>query len=143
MAGVRTAVDFFWKEIEIGYHYHYGGCSMRCLSLKLPGLTAIFFAAAIMGGPQDVRAEYETEVLIKDHRFVPDRIEVPRDTKIRLRVINKDKTAEEFESFDLNREKIIAPGGTVTIFLPKLKPGEYEFFGEFNPKTARGYIVVK
>ena len=112
---------------------------MGSASRYFGALTVAFLIAA---APTMAQADFEIEVVIKNHRFVPDRIEVPRDAKVRLKVINQDDVAEEFESFVLNREKLVPPGGTVVIFLPKLKPGTYEFFGEFHESTARGIIVV-
>ena len=87
--------------------------------------------------------EQEIHITIKDHQFSPSEVKVKANTKIKLLVSNEDKTAEEFESFSLNREKVIRPGQTGTIFLPPLKPGEYDFFGEFNPNTAKGKIVAE
>ena len=80
---------------------------------------------------------------IKDHRFEPSELEVPAGQKIALTVKNDDKTPEEFESTDLRREKVVPGGGQVTVYIGPLKPGRYEFFGDFNPKTARGHIVAK
>jgi len=68
---------------------------------------------------------------------------VPAGQKLRLVIENKDSTPEEFESYELNREKIVAPGSKITVFVGPLKPGRYEFFGDFNPKTARGWLVVR
>jgi hypothetical protein len=87
--------------------------------------------------------EQEIHIVIKDHLFSPSEVKVKANTKIKLLVRNEDPTAEEFESFSLNREKIIRPGQTGTIFLPPLKPGSYDFFGEFNPNTAKGRIVAE
>jgi hypothetical protein len=70
-------------------------------------------------------------------------VEVPANTKFRLLVINEDADAEEFESYVLNREKVVRPGGRITVFLPPLKAGEYGFFGEFHPETAKGKIVAR
>jgi plastocyanin len=80
---------------------------------------------------------------IKDHRFEPSELEVPAGQKIALTVKNDDKTPEEFESTELRREKVVPGGGQVTVYIGPLKPGRYEFFGDFNPKTARGHIVAK
>lgn len=113
---------------------------MRSLS---PSIGALVFAVLLGGAPTMARAILDAEVMIKNHRFVPDTIEVPRGTKIRLKVINRDDVVEEFESFALNREKLVSPGGAVIIFLPALKPGTYEFFGEFHESTARGRIIVR
>ena len=48
-----------------------------------------------------------------------------------------------FDSFSLNREKVIFAQRKATIFIGPLKPGEYEFFGEYNPNTARGTVIVE
>jgi plastocyanin len=80
---------------------------------------------------------------IKDHMFTPSEIVVPAGQKIELKVVNQDKTAEEFESHDLHREKVIPGGSTATIIVGPLKAGTYGFFGEFNPKTAIGQIVAR
>jgi Cupredoxin-like domain len=63
--------------------------------------------------------------------------------KIALIIKNEDPTPEEFESIELRREKVVAGGEQITVYIGPLKPGRYEFFGDFNQATARGYIVVK
>jgi len=83
------------------------------------------------------------EIIIKDHKFSPEETIVPAGVKIKLKVINQDPTPEEFESHDMNREKIIRGNKTATIFVGPLKPGKYHFFGEFNMDTANGYIIAK
>ncbi len=88
-------------------------------------------------------AELEARLVIKDHRFTPSEISVPAGQKIKLIVENQDPTPEEFESYALNREKIVPPSGKIVIFVGPLEPGRYEFFGEFNAKTARGWLVVQ
>lgn len=82
-------------------------------------------------------------IVIKDHKFEPATLEIPADTKVKLVIRNEDKTPEEFESHDLKREKIVKGGKEITVLVGPLKPGTYKFFGEFNPKTAQGEIVVK
>jgi plastocyanin len=82
-------------------------------------------------------------LMIKDHQFQPTEIEIPAGQKIALTVKNNDSTPEEFESTELRREKVVAGGEEITVYIGPLKLGKYEFFGDFNPKTARGHIVVK
>jgi len=82
-------------------------------------------------------------IVIKDHRFVPEELEIPANTKVKLMVKNLDPTPEEFESYDLNREKVIGGGRQRVLFIGPLKPGTYGFFGDFNQKTAQGRIIVK
>lgn len=80
---------------------------------------------------------------IRGHLFYPSELVVPANTKIKLLVLNKDATPEEFESYELNREKVIMGGAKAIIFVGPLVPGDYPFFGEFNPKTAQGTIRVE
>ncbi len=80
---------------------------------------------------------------LKDHRFEPNQIEVPANTKIKLVVRNDDAIAEEFDSDDLNRERVIRPGGEETIFVGPLDPGRYEFMGETHPDTAGGVLIAR
>lgn len=90
-----------------------------------------------------VQAQPVQEIIIKDHKFEPAELRLPANTRVKLLVRNLDPTAEEFESHELKREKVIPGGTTATILVGPLKPGEYPFFGEFNPATAQGRIIVE
>ncbi len=104
----------------------------------LPGLLLILLAPTML-----LAAVPEMTLRIKDHLFFPAELEVPAGVKVRLLVMNEDDTPEEFESYEMNREKVI-PGKTrAVIFIGPLKPGEYPFFGEFYPKTAQGKVIAK
>jgi plastocyanin len=85
----------------------------------------------------------ELAIEIKDHLFFPASIEIPAGTKVRLLISNNDPTPEEFESYGLNREKVIPGNSKTVIFIGPLKPGEYPFFGEFYPRTAQGVVIVR
>jgi len=102
-------------------------------------LFAVAFSLALAA--HAATPEYEIE--IRNHLFEPEVLEIPAHTKIKLIVYNRDPTPEEFESFELNREKVIMGNSKAIIFIGPLPPGEYPFFGEFNPATALGKIVVK
>jgi plastocyanin len=99
-------------------------------------LFAVSSAAFAAGEP-------EFSVSIENHKFTPDRIEIPAGQKVKLLVENKDATPEEFESHTLKIEKVIPGKSKATIFVGPLKAGEYKFVGEFNEKTAKGVIVAK
>lgn len=100
-------------------------------------MTAFLVAASAQA------ATPEITLVIRDHLFFPSMLEIPAGQKVRLVIDNQDATPEEFESYPLNREKVI-PGNTKTVvFIGPLPPGEYPFFGEFYPKTAQGRVVVK
>lgn len=85
----------------------------------------------------------EIAVVIKDHRFDPAEIHVPAGKKVKLMIHNQDATAEEFESHELNREKVIPGGARSAIFIGPLQAGKYPFFGEFNESTARGVVIAE
>ncbi len=114
--------------------------------LGRPARTKLVTVAALLAlvvGAQPARADEPLQLEFRQHRFVPDRIIVPANTKFRLLVKNNDDTADEFESTELNREKLVPPGQTITVFLGPLAPGEYKFFGDFHQDTAKGMLVAK
>jgi len=82
-------------------------------------------------------------LIFRQHRFYPDHITVAAGERFRIIVQNTDDTADEFESTDLNREKLVAAGGHATVFLGPLNAGSYRFFGDFHPDTAQGVIEAK
>jgi len=86
------------------------------------------------------RLEFVLE--IKNHLFFPTEIHIPKHKKVKLVIINHDDTPEEFDSFDLNREKVIFPQRKAIIFIGPLPAGRYEFFGEFHPNSAQGVVIV-
>lgn len=83
------------------------------------------------------------EIEIQDHKFVPERIKAKAGEKFKILVHNRDATPEEFESDDFRREKIIPGNSSATIFVAPLETGDYNFFGEFNLDTAKGYLTVE
>ena len=92
---------------------------------------------------EDDPSTVKIDLHIKDHKFVPQVIELPANKRILITLYNDDPTTEEFESWDLKREKAVPGNSVIKIILAPLRPGEYEFFGDFNRDTARGKIIVK
>ena len=88
-------------------------------------------------------ADIEIKLVIENHRFQPEIVDVPAGKKVKLLIENRDSTAEEFESHSLNREKVIPCKSTGTVYIGPLAAGSYPFVGEFNEKTAKGVIVAK
>ena len=104
-------------------------------------IAAALFASAIFGA--FAAGEPEFALSIENHKFTPDRLEVPAGKKVKLIVENRDATPEEFESEQLKVEKVIPGKKTGIVWIGPLKAGEYKFVGEFNEKTANGVIVAK
>jgi hypothetical protein len=108
-----------------------------------PAVAATAVLGLLLAAGASARADDPLTLVFHQHRFEPARIEVPAHVKFRLLVRNTDDTADEFESVDLNREKLVAPGQSITVFLGPLDPGEYKFFGDFHQDTAQGIMVAK
>jgi len=101
-------------------------------------------AVGVLLAAATASAALETHTIeIKNHRFEPAELRVPANTKVKLIVKNLDPTPEEFESYELNREKVILGGRSGIVFVGPLKPGSYPFFGDFNQDTAQGVLHVE
>ena len=82
-------------------------------------------------------------IVIKEHQFDPAQLNIPAGRKVKVVIDNQDQTPEEFESYELNREKVVAGGKQIILYLGPLKPGSYKYFGDFHIKTAQGIIVAQ
>ncbi len=82
-------------------------------------------------------------LVLKNHRYVPDVLKIPANTRVKIEVINQDSTPEEFESDHFPAEKIVMPNSRISLFVGPLKPGRYGFYGDFHQPTAQGTLVVE
>src|SRR3954467_4094347 len=105
-------------------------------------IAAVTLAAVGMAGTLHA-ADIEAKLTIRDHKFEPAQLTVPAGAKIKLSIENQDATPEEFESHELNREKIVVGNGTITVFIGPLEAGKYPFFGGFHQETAQGVLVAQ
>jgi hypothetical protein len=83
------------------------------------------------------------DLVIQNHKFDPAEIKIPAGRPAILHVTNLDADAEEFDSDDLKTEKVIVGKGEGTIHLHALKPGRYEFEGEYHSDSAHGVLVAE
>jgi hypothetical protein len=79
---------------------------------------------------------------LKDHTFTPQNLVLPAGQKIKLTVKNEQSTPAEFESAELNREKVVEANGQIIVNLGPLDAGTYKFFDDFHRETA-GVITAK
>ena len=86
--------------------------------------------------------EMTVPLAVHDAGFEPARVKTPTGARIRLEVTNQTSSAIEFESFELNRERVIQPGQKVAVYLSGLSAGQYEFFDDFHPER-KGLLVVE
>jgi len=85
----------------------------------------------------------EFSLVIRDHRFEPAEIKIPAGKRVAITVANEDATPEEFESSALKVEKVIAGKSKATVRVGPLKPGRYEFIGEYHADTAKGVLIAE
>jgi Cupredoxin-like domain len=81
-------------------------------------------------------------ITLKDKQFSPQNLTVPANQKIKLTVKNQNATAAEFESSDLDREKVVTANGEITVFIGPLDAGSYGYFNDFD-RTVTGTITAK
>jgi len=102
--------------------------------------TAVVLALSGMAFADDLP---EYQLVLKDHVYQPSELKVPAGTKFKITVHNEDATPEEFESTDFNREKIVPPNSSITVYVGPLNAGNYGFFGDFHQNTAKGRLIVE
>lgn len=107
-----------------------------------PPLLALLGALAAASLASGASAAEPVRLVIKDHRFMPTEVTVPANERFRIEVENQDATPAEFESSGLRAEKVIVPGGRITVMAGPLKPGTYGFADEYHPDTAKGTLTA-
>jgi hypothetical protein len=109
-----------------------------------PGFAAtVVLLCAGLARPACAKQPVSIDLTLKDHRFVPARIEVPSGTPVELTIHNQDASSEEFDSAALKVEQVI-PGGTAArVRLRPLGPGSFPFEGEYHADTAQGAVISR
>lgn len=105
---------------------------------KIVGVIAVF--VVIFSSTYAWATDYV--LTLKDHQFVPKALVLPANQKIKLVVKNQQSTPAEFESAELNREKVVEANSEITVILGPLDPGTYGYFDDFHRDTT-GTITVK
>lgn len=136
-----------WLVFANHSHYTFGNttqsCEMTRLFTSANALKATLGLIALTLAQLATAADTEALLVIKNHRFEPTELKVPAGNRVKLTVHNQDATPEEFESKKLGREKVVPGGAKAVIFIGPLKPGKYDFFGEYNEATAKGAVIAE
>ena len=102
----------------------------------------LLLAAALYAGA--AHADLPTYTLVaKDGQLQPSTLAVPAGVRFKIVIRNEGREPIEFESLQLRKEKVLAPGAQSFVVIAPLKPGKYDFFDEFHPDTSKGRIVAK
>ena len=83
------------------------------------------------------------QIRYQSHHFEPLLLTVTAGRPLTVQVINNSQETIEFESFKLNREKSVSPGETISVKLPALSQGSYDFYDDFHQDVPQGTIVAK
>ena len=102
-------------------------------------------AAVLLVGADIGRAQEDPvfHIEFKDGAVTPRRLEVPANRRFVLELRNAGATPAEFESRELRKEKVLAPGTTSILVIRTLDPGEYDFFDDFHPDAPPAVLVAK
>ncbi|MBV8138090.1 MAG: cupredoxin domain-containing protein [Deltaproteobacteria bacterium] len=106
-------------------------------------LTTIVVAAIGVACVGFALGQDDQEIRFEDHKFTPQTLSVPSGQKLTIKVVNASNETIEFESFRLNREKVVTPGQTISVHLPELSAGAYDFYDDFHQDVPQGSIVAK
>lgn len=79
----------------------------------------------------------------KDGRLHPPELRVPAGRRIKIEIANLGAEPIEFESLELRKEKVLAPGANSFVVVAPLQPGSYRFFDEFHPDTGQGVLIAE
>ncbi|WP_199902263.1 cupredoxin domain-containing protein [Azospirillum sp. B506] len=108
-----------------------------CLALATALVLSAVASPALAGDDPTFVIEFN------DGTMSPHRLEVPADTRIELKLVNKGKTPAEFESLPLRKEKVLAPESESFMVIKGLDPGEYSFFDDFHPEAPPAVLVAR
>ena len=104
-------------------------------------LATITYAAE--AADKDVSHPRPVEIRFIHHHFVPEKIEVPAGVPLTIHVMNASRERIEFESFKLNREKVVAPGASIVVEIPALRADSYDFYDDFHDDVPEGTIIAR
>lgn len=103
------------------------------------------FALALAGAATPALA-VETaafEIVARDGRLYPERLEVPAGVRLRLTLRNEGKVPVEFENLELRVERVLAPDAAASVLVQPLKPGSYTFIDDFHADTGKMLLIAK
>lgn len=106
-------------------------------------LLAAFASLIVMAASARAEDLPTFKVEMKDGTITPLRLEVPADRPFKIEIHNTGTTPVEFESIELRKEKVVAPGAVSFVVIKRVSPGEYKFFDDFHPNAPQVTVVAK
>jgi plastocyanin len=106
---------------------------------------SLFYSVALSASllfPAAAHAENYV-ITLKNNQFSPGELTIPAGQKVKLIVTNQDAAPAEFESSDMNREKVVGANSEIIIYIGPLDAGSYGYFDDFHRDTTTGVIIAK
>ncbi|HXZ87678.1 MAG TPA: cupredoxin domain-containing protein [Candidatus Binataceae bacterium] len=108
----------------------------------LLAIAAIALILAATGAPARA-GDTVVEIKLAEGHFEPQTLTVPAGQPLVIKVTNATAKTAEFESFRLNREKVVEPGQVIVVHVGPLSAGSYDFYDDFNQAVPQGSIVAR
>ncbi|PLC56479.1 MULTISPECIES: cupredoxin domain-containing protein [Photobacterium] len=87
--------------------------------------------------------KYTVYLKINNGEFIPPVLNVPTNKIIRIKISNIGNQPAEFESTQLRKEKVLAPGASSVVIIAPLRQGTYTFFDDFHLEHLHGKIIAQ
>jgi plastocyanin len=113
------------------------------ISIRLTALLLVATALSFLTPGHAAAADSAVAIRFDNHHFTPQTLTVSAGWPLAIKVVNASSETIEFESFKLNREVAMTPSETITVHLPALSPGSYDFYDDFHQDVLEGSIVAK
>ncbi len=107
-------------------------------------LLALSGLALTVGVGTVIAAELPSfEIVARDGRLFPERLEVPAGVKLKLTLRNEGKTPVEFENLELRIERVVPPDAAASVTVQALRPGRYAVIDDFHADTGKMLLIAK
>ena len=105
-------------------------------------LTLAFLAAGLLVTSAVYAADTAPTITLKDGAFTPANLTIPANQKVEITVVNATDKSAEFESEDLDREKVVKAGDSIKVTVGPVKAGTYGYVNDYHDET-KGTITAK
>lgn len=105
--------------------------------------SALLGSVLMFGTAYAARAAEPLQIVLKDQQFTPADLRVPAGERVRIELHNQGSAPAEWESSELKFEKVVVPGGKITVSVGPLKPGTYKYFNEYHPEATGTITAVQ
>ncbi|WP_066565665.1 cupredoxin domain-containing protein [Snodgrassella sp. CFCC 13594] len=106
-------------------------------------ITAVTLVGMALSSLAMADDKHTVNLKMKDGDMMPLTLYAPANKIIRINVSNVGKGPVEFESTQLVKEKVLAPGASSVVVIAPKKPGTYIFFDDFHLNKPKGKLIVK